>query len=55
VANKADLEARHQVYAHDGQKFAQSIGFGFFEVSALQSKNVEEPFTALANMFFDKY
>jgi putative ribosome biogenesis GTPase RsgA len=49
IANKADLEAKAQVYAHDGQKFASQIGFDFYEVSALQSKNIEEPFMSLAN------
>ena len=55
VANKADLESRQQVYSGDGQAFAQQIGFEFFEASAMQSRNIEEPFKALASMFFDKY
>jgi small GTP-binding protein len=55
VANKVDLEQKHQVYAHDGQEFARSIGFAYIEVSALHSKNIEDPFKALANSFFDKY
>lgn len=55
VANKADLESRMQVYPSDGQTFAHQIGFEFVEVSAMQSKNIEEPFNALAQMFNDKY
>jgi GTPase SAR1 family protein len=35
--------------------FANQIGFEYFETSALQSKNIEEPFKALARMFRDKY
>lgn len=34
VANKIDLENRIAVAPHDGQAFAQSIGFDFVEVSA---------------------
>ena len=55
VANKIDLENRAQVGPADGQAFASSIGFEFFEVSTLQSKGVEEPFKALAQMFHDRY
>ena len=40
---------------NDGQAFAQSIGFEFFQVSTLQSKGVDEPFKALAKMFTDRY
>ena len=32
-----------------------SLGFEFFEVSALQSKGLAEPFTALANTYHAKY
>ena len=55
VANKIDLEQRQMVTAQDGQAFADSIGFDFFEVSALQSKNIEEPFKALADKFYESY
>ena len=49
IANKADLEQRQQVQAEDGMQFAESIGFEFFEVSALQSRQLDAPFKALAN------
>jgi hypothetical protein len=35
--------------------FAKSIGFEFFEVSTLQSKNIEDPFKCLAELFFRRY
>ena len=35
--------------------FAKSIGFEFFEVSTLQSKNIEDPFKCLAELFFRSY
>ena len=39
----------------DGQAFADSIGFEFYEVSTLQGKGIEEPFKALARMFTQRY
>ena len=47
IANKVDLEQKAVVNAEDGQALAQAIGFEFFEVSALQSRGLEEPFKAL--------
>lgn len=35
IANKIDLENRQSVSSEDGQGFAHSIGFEFFETSAL--------------------
>ena len=55
VANKVDLEQKSVVPPEDGHSFAQNIGFDFFEVSALQSKDLGEPFKALAQMFHQKY
>jgi GTPase SAR1 family protein len=55
VANKIDLENRVAVGPQDGQAFAKSIGFEFFEVSTLKSQNIEEPFQCLAQMFWQKY
>ena len=55
VANKVDLEQRIAVQSQDGHAFANSIGFEFFEVSALQNKSLDEPFKALAHMFQEKY
>ena len=31
------------------------IGFEFCEVSALQSRNIDKPFSILANIFYNKY
>ena len=55
IANKVDLEQKQVVSGEDGQAFANSIGFEFFEVSALQSKGLEDPFKALSQMFYQKY
>jgi hypothetical protein len=43
------------VNPEDGKAFANSIGFEFFETSALQGKGVEDPFNALARMYQDKF
>jgi len=55
IANKIDLQERSAVPRTDGQGFANSIGFEFFEVSAMQGRNVEDPFKALARMFKDRF
>lgn len=55
LANKCDLESKQAVSNEDGEAFANSIGFQFFEVSALQSRNLEAPFKALAHGFYQKY
>ena len=55
VGNKIDLEARQAVSPQEGEAFASQIGFEFFETSALQSKNIELPFNALARMYREKY
>ena len=55
IANKVDLEQKAVVAPEDGQALAQAIGFEFFEVSALQSRGLEEPFKALTQQFYHKY
>jgi small GTP-binding protein len=55
IANKIDLDTRAVVNPEDGNAFAHSIGFEFFETSALQNKGVQEPFNALARMFQEKF
>ena len=40
IANKIDLDNRAVVNPEDGHAFAHSIGFEFFETSALQNKGV---------------
>ena len=52
IANKIDLEQKAVVPRDDGEAFAESIDYAFFEVSALQSKSIDEPFKALANQFY---
>ena len=55
IGNKIDLEQRAVVSPADGQGFANSIGFEFFETSALQSRGLEAPFKALAQQFQNKF
>jgi small GTP-binding protein len=55
IANKIDLDQRSAVNPQDGKAFANSIGFEFFETSALQGKGIEDPFKALARMYQDKF
>ena len=55
IANKCDLESKAVVSRDDGEQFAMSLGFEFFEVSALQSKGIEEPFKSLAMSYYQKY
>ena len=55
VGNKIDLEQRQAVSSKEGEAFASQIGFEFFETSALQSKNIEQPFNSLARMYRDKF
>jgi len=51
IGNKADLEGKIAVPREEGEAFAQQIGFEFFEVSALQSRGIEDPFKMLAKVF----
>jgi len=55
VANKIDQESRIQVSSEDGHAFANSIGFEFCQVSALQSRSIDKPFKILAQSFYNKY
>jgi len=55
IANKIDLENRIAVTPHDGQAFAQSIGFEFIEVSAQRNHQIDLPFKTLANHYYQMY
>ena len=55
IANKSDLEGKIAVEREQAEQFAMSLGFDFFEVSALHGKGIEEPFKALAQSFYNKY
>ncbi len=55
VANKIDLENRTVVGAQDGQAFAQSIGFEFFQVSASKGTEMDAPFKYLVNTWHQIY
>ena len=55
IANKVDLNDRAAVSGQDGRGFANSIGFEFFETSAMQGRGIEDPFKALARMYQDRF
>ena len=55
IGNKSDLEGKIAVPRDEGEAFAQSINFEFFEVSAMQSRNIEKPFESLAKSYFARY
>ena len=44
IGNKADMEARRQVSAAEGEKFAADHGLIFLETSAKTAANVEQAF-----------
>ena len=48
IGNKADMEARRQVSAAEGEKFAADHGLIFLETSAKTASNVEDAFVRTA-------
>ena len=48
VGNCCDLEDKRQVSREEGEKYAESIGALFFEVSAMTGENVDTLFTKMA-------
>ncbi|XP_068111132.1 intraflagellar transport protein 27 homolog [Hyperolius riggenbachi] len=55
VANKADLTGRRVVDKHQAEEWAASHGLEYFETSAKELENYDEPFRALAKMFHHLY
>ncbi len=53
IGNKADMEARRQVSAAEGEKFAADHGLIFLETSAKTAANVEEAFVRTAAKIHD--
>ena len=52
VANKTDLEDRRVVSPKVGSDLAQQLGLMYFECSAKDFKDVENPFYYLANEWY---
>lgn len=55
VANKIDLDDRRVITQKAGQEFAHAKGLEYFECSAKDMQNVDQPFMFLANTFYRKY
>lgn len=54
IGNKTDLE-RSAVKSEDAQGFAESMGLGFFEISANRGQEVEDAFAAIAKQHYEAY
>lgn len=55
IANKIDLDQRRVVSPKEGRDFAESNGLEYFECSAKEMQNVEQPFQFLAQAFHKMY
>jgi len=55
IANKTDLDGRRVVSQKDGENLALSKGLTYFECSAKEMKNVDQPFLHLAKTYLDLY
>eukprot|EP00937_MAST-01D_sp_MAST-1D-sp2_P002321 g2321.t1 len=57
LANKIDLRetGRDVVSATEGMEFAKDNGLEYYECSAMQNTQVEDPFTYIAKAFHKKY
>ena len=54
VGTKCDLEDERKVTREEGEKYAESVGALFFEVSAKTGENVDALFTALVKEILKK-
>ncbi|EDV20668.1 expressed hypothetical protein [Trichoplax adhaerens] len=55
VANKIDLKGRRDVDTNAGSEFAKKHNLEYFECSAKENLNIEEPFKAIAQSFHSHY
>ena len=53
IGNKSDLDARRQVSAEEGERFAKEHGLIFMETSAKTAYNVEEAFLSTSSMIYE--
>eukprot|EP01041_Mallomonas_annulata_P008888 gene8888-18401_t len=60
VGNKADYrdgtsDSRAEVVREDAQRLASELGLSYFETSAANNTDVEAPFRAVAEQFYQRY
>lgn len=55
VGNKCDLEEKRQVTYEEGAELAKQFDVPFLEVSAKNTKNVEETFTTMASEIQERF
>ncbi|KAK2166846.1 hypothetical protein LSH36_34g00049 [Paralvinella palmiformis] len=55
VANKIDLDQRRVISPKSGKEFAESNGLEYFECSAKEMQNVDQPFHYLAKQYYRLY
>ena len=52
IGNKSDLGVKREVSLIEGYQFAMERGWPFFEMSALTSKSVMQPFQAMLSELY---
>ena len=55
VGNKCDLDRRRVIKKSEAEEAADSLGIPYFECSAKESTEVDEPFYFLANCLYEQY
>ena len=55
VGNKCDLDLRRTVSASEAEETAANLGIPYFECSAKEGVQVDEPFYFLANCLYEQY
>ena len=55
VGNKCDLEGRRVIKRSEAEETATSLGIPYFECSAKELVEVDEPFYFLANCLYEQY
>ena len=55
VGNKTDLELRRTVPKSEAEDAASKLGLPYFECSAKEGSNIDDPFYFLANCLYEQY
>ncbi|KAL5247002.1 hypothetical protein ACHWQZ_G019013 [Mnemiopsis leidyi] len=55
VGNKCDLDLRRAIKASEAEETAANLGIPYFECSAKEGVQVDEPFYFLANCLYEQY
>lgn len=55
VGNKCDLESRRVIKSSEAEETATNMGVPYFECSAKEGVQVDEPFYFLANCLYEQY